>query len=147
MQLSKAVDGYVISSLAEGYSPLTLNAYKSALFTMIEYLGDKEVSRVNTDDLKGFMSYLVMDYPRTQEQPTEYGEDVYSHNRAIILILLWLFHKNLVGTYIIIRSKKAFDLIKIINPNLHVKSNENVTEEASFYQKIMLPRESAPFMR
>jgi integrase/recombinase XerD len=70
MQLSKAIDGYVISSLAEGYSPLTLNAYKSALFTMIEYLGDKDVSKVTTDDLKGFMSYLVTEYtPERRNNP------------------------------------------------------------------------------
>lgn len=46
MQLSKAVEGYIISSLAEGYSPLTLNAYKSALFTMIEYPGDQAAEKV-----------------------------------------------------------------------------------------------------
>jgi integrase/recombinase XerD len=70
MQLSKAVDGYAISSLAEGYSPLTLNTYKSALFTMIEYLGDKDVSKVTTEDLKGFMSYLVTGHtPERRNNP------------------------------------------------------------------------------
>ncbi len=31
-------------------------------------------------------------------------------------------------------------------PSRHVKSNDNVTEGASFYQKIILPHKSAPFM-
>ncbi len=43
MQLSKAIEGYIISTLAEGYSQLTLNAYRSALTTMQELIGDKEV--------------------------------------------------------------------------------------------------------
>ena len=42
MQLSKAMEGYKIAALAEGYSPLTLITYQSALGTLIDYLGDKE---------------------------------------------------------------------------------------------------------
>lgn len=70
MQFSKAIEGYVIASLAEGYSQLTLNAYRSALNTMQEYLGDKEVDEITTGDLRAFMNYLVTDYvPERRNNP------------------------------------------------------------------------------
>ncbi len=62
MQLSKAMKGYRIAALAEGYSPLTLITYQPALGTLIEYLGDKDIQSVTSDDLHGFMSFLVTDY-------------------------------------------------------------------------------------
>lgn len=62
MQLSKAIEGYTIAALAEGYSQLTLTTYRSALSTIIEYLGDKEVKPITTDDLRAFMNYLVTKY-------------------------------------------------------------------------------------
>jgi integrase/recombinase XerD len=62
MQLSKAIEGYVFSALAEGYSSLTLNVYRSALGTLAEYLGDKQVQDISVDDLRGFMAYLVTGY-------------------------------------------------------------------------------------
>jgi integrase/recombinase XerD len=62
MQLSKAIEGYIFSALADGYSQLTLRTYHSALETIMEYLGDKEVEEITTNDLKGFMHYLVTSY-------------------------------------------------------------------------------------
>jgi hypothetical protein len=41
MQLSKAIEGYVFAALAQGYSSLTLNVYKSALCSLVDYLDDK----------------------------------------------------------------------------------------------------------
>jgi integrase/recombinase XerD len=71
MQLSKAVEGYIIAALAEGYSQLTLAAYRSALNTMQEFIGDKEVSDITTEDLRGFMNYLVTDYsPERRNNPS-----------------------------------------------------------------------------
>jgi integrase/recombinase XerD len=70
MQFSKAIEGYIIASLAEGYSQLTLNAYRSALSTMKEYIGDKEVDEITTEDLRAFMNYLVTDYvPERRNNP------------------------------------------------------------------------------
>lgn len=66
MKMSDAVEGYVLSSLAEGYSPLTIAAYRSALNIMIEYLGDKELTEISTQDLRRFMHYLVTDYSPTR---------------------------------------------------------------------------------
>ena len=71
MQLSKAIEGYIIAALAEGYSQLTLNAYRSALSTMLEYLGDKDVADITKEDLRGFMNYLVTDYtPERRNNPS-----------------------------------------------------------------------------
>jgi integrase/recombinase XerD len=70
MQLSKAMEGYKIGALAEGYSQLTLITYQSALGTLIEYLGDKEIQEVTSDDLHNFMSFLVTDYkPERRNNP------------------------------------------------------------------------------
>jgi integrase/recombinase XerD len=70
MQLSKALEGYKIAALAEGYSQLTLITYQSALGTLIEYLGDKDIQLITSDDLHGFMSYLVTDYiPERRNNP------------------------------------------------------------------------------
>lgn len=62
MQLSTALEGYKIASLAEGYSPHTLTTYISALGKLIEYLGEKEIDLITSDDLHRFMSYLTTDY-------------------------------------------------------------------------------------
>jgi integrase/recombinase XerD len=70
MQLTKAIEGYTIAALAEGYSQLTLTTYRSALGTMIEYLGDIEVKSITTDDLRAFMNYLVTKYvPERRNNP------------------------------------------------------------------------------
>jgi len=48
MQLSKALEGCKMAALAEGYSQLTLITYQSALGTLMEYLGDKEIQEVTS---------------------------------------------------------------------------------------------------
>jgi len=62
MKLSEALQGYVIASLADGLSSLTVNGYRASLVKLIEYLGDKEVAQVTTDDLRSFMNYLSNGY-------------------------------------------------------------------------------------
>jgi integrase/recombinase XerD len=70
MQLSKAIEGYKIASLADGYSQLTLNTYLSALGILIKYLGDKEIQLITSEDLHYFMSYLTTDYiPERMNNP------------------------------------------------------------------------------
>jgi len=70
MQLSKALEGYTITALAEGYSPLTIAAYCSAIGTMIGYLGDIDIYSVTKDNLRSFMKYLVTEYvPERRNNP------------------------------------------------------------------------------
>lgn len=74
MKLSKAIQGYGFAASADGYSAVTLTVYKSALQTMLEFLGDKEVGDITTDDLRSFLIYLQQTYvPERRNNP---------HNRA-----------------------------------------------------------------
>jgi integrase/recombinase XerD len=71
MQFSKAIEGYIIAALSEGYSQLTLTTYRSALNTMVEYLGDKELADITIEDLRSFMNYLVTEYiPERRNNPS-----------------------------------------------------------------------------
>jgi integrase/recombinase XerD len=83
MHLSKALEGYKIGALAEGYSQLTIITYQSALSTMIEYLGDMELQSVTSDDLHRFMNFLVTDYvPERLNNPKNAGAlSTASHHR------------------------------------------------------------------
>jgi len=83
MHISRAIEGYKISLLAAGYSPLTITPYLSALNTLIEYLGDKEIQSVTSEDLHAFMSYLVAEYkPERRNNPANTSElSTASHHR------------------------------------------------------------------
>jgi len=83
MQLSQAFEGYKIASLADGYSQLTLTTYLSALGTMLEYLGDKEVSAITTENLRSFMNYLLTEYKpeRRNNQRNKDPLSTASHHR------------------------------------------------------------------
>jgi hypothetical protein len=50
MELSKAIEDYILAALAGGYSQFTLNVYRSALITMQEFIADKEVVDITTED-------------------------------------------------------------------------------------------------
>ena len=83
MQFSKAIDEYIIAALAEGYSQLTLNAYRSVLNFMQEYISDKEVDEITTEDLRAFLNYLVTDYsPVRRNNPNNHEPlSTTSHHR------------------------------------------------------------------
>ena len=83
MQFSKALQGYRISSLAEGFSQLTIRTYLSALNTLIDYIGDKQIEQITSNELRGFMSYLVTDYvPKRLNNPNNKTQlSTASHHR------------------------------------------------------------------
>ncbi len=62
MKLRYGLEGYKIYALAGGYSAQTIMVYLSAMGTLIEFLGDKEIQEVTSDDLQKFKGYLVTDY-------------------------------------------------------------------------------------
>lgn len=62
MRLTKAVEGFHLSRLADGYAPVTLRGYQSSLRTLSEYLSDPEVESITSDNLKSFMHYLHTSY-------------------------------------------------------------------------------------
>jgi site-specific recombinase XerD len=62
MVLSKAVEGFLITRTAEGYSQDTLRIYKWALSNLVEYLGDPEIKAVTATNLQAFYAYLQNEY-------------------------------------------------------------------------------------
>ncbi len=62
MALSKAVEGFLISRTAEGYSQETLKIYRWALSSIVEYLKDPDVTSITPIDLQSFYAYLQTEY-------------------------------------------------------------------------------------
>jgi hypothetical protein len=61
-----------MAALAEGYSQQTFITHQSASCTLMEYLGEKEIQVVTSDDFPGFMSFLVTDYiPKKPNNPND----------------------------------------------------------------------------
>jgi len=62
MNLSKAVEGFAISFLADGRSGETLKGHKRTLKMLVTFGGDKPVESITADELRKFMAYLASDY-------------------------------------------------------------------------------------
>jgi integrase/recombinase XerD len=62
MVLSKAIEGFVLSKLADGLSPNTMRIYRAALAKLVMFTGDQEVADITTDDLRRWMVWLRNDY-------------------------------------------------------------------------------------
>lgn len=62
MKLSQAIQGYEISVIADGLSPLTVAAYKSSLGLLIKFLKDPDIDQVGEKDLQAFFGYLRTSY-------------------------------------------------------------------------------------
>lgn len=62
MNMSKAIDGYLLDKRAEGYSQETLRLYSIYLPILCDFLGDKEISHIQPNDLKQFLIYLQDEY-------------------------------------------------------------------------------------
>jgi len=62
MKLSKAIEGYTIAKLADGFSENTINGYKTHYAQLIKFVGDVEVSKITSTQLSEFILYLRQDY-------------------------------------------------------------------------------------
>jgi integrase/recombinase XerD len=62
MKLSKAVEGYCIDRIAEGYSSSTVSSYRYSLKILVNFLEDPEIETVTSQDLKRFFYFLRTDY-------------------------------------------------------------------------------------
>lgn len=62
MQLSEAVDGFLLFKSAEGLSQRTLETYRQRLVALIEFLDDPELSSITSNDIARFIDYLRKDY-------------------------------------------------------------------------------------
>ncbi len=63
MRLSKAIEGYRLVSLAEGYSPRTMEGYDWSLTPLTRYLNDKgmgdpELDEIGPTQLRDFFLHL-----------------------------------------------------------------------------------------
>ncbi|MDD5370551.1 MAG: hypothetical protein PHQ40_15820 [Anaerolineaceae bacterium] len=50
MLLTKAIEGFNIARLADGYAPVTLSGYRSSLGTLAEFLGNPEVEKITPEN-------------------------------------------------------------------------------------------------
>lgn len=62
MSLRKAVVGYVNHKLAEGLSTRSVDSYERILQKWIERTGDREISKVTTQEIKSYLAWLRTDY-------------------------------------------------------------------------------------
>jgi integrase/recombinase XerD len=62
LKLVQAVSGFVQYKAAEALSPRTLESYQDHLDRWQEYIGDGEVSRVSTQQVRAFLAWLRADY-------------------------------------------------------------------------------------
>ena len=58
MKLLKAIDGFIVNIGSEGYSPATVRLYRINTSIMAQYLGDREVESITTQDLRSFFYFL-----------------------------------------------------------------------------------------
>lgn len=62
MKLSKAVHGYKIVKLGDGFSHNTLAGYQTHFNQMIQCLGDVEIESITQEDISRFFAWLRTDY-------------------------------------------------------------------------------------
>ena len=60
--LAKAVEGLHHTKAAEGLSPRTLVNYRQHTGVWLEYMGEKTVEEITTQDVRAFLSWLRTDY-------------------------------------------------------------------------------------
>lgn len=70
LSVSKALVGFLNTKAAEGLSPQTLRNYEYRLKQWIDYIGEVDVSRVNSPDIRRYMAWLRTDY-----KPRRYNGD------------------------------------------------------------------------
>ena len=58
MNFSKAIEGYKLSCLTEGYSPKTMEGYDWACKKIKLFLSDPNIEEISSQDLKKFTLYL-----------------------------------------------------------------------------------------
>lgn len=70
MRLSRAIEGFLVNIGAEGYAPPTVQLYQGDCGVMLNYLGDREVEEITTQDLREYFYYICNDY-----KPVRFGGD------------------------------------------------------------------------
>ena len=60
--LSKAIEGFLSFKSAEGLSDRSVDSYDRLLKKWVEHVGDKEIGKITSADLTGYLSWLCTDY-------------------------------------------------------------------------------------
>jgi integrase/recombinase XerD len=58
MNTTTAVEGFVLSYLADGYSPKTMDGYQRSLVRMARFLDDPDPASITTEDIRNFLLHL-----------------------------------------------------------------------------------------
>ncbi len=94
MKLSKAICGYKISKLADGYSENTIRGYQIHFQQLIEFTGDPEITKITAEQLKNFMYFLRFEY---KPQKGKGGET--TRYKTATLRNAWCAIRSLFGWY------------------------------------------------
>jgi len=62
LSLAKAIEGFLKFKTAEGLSQRTITSYEFTLGHWLKYIGDREVSEIQSSDLTGYMAWLRTEY-------------------------------------------------------------------------------------
>ena len=62
LPVSKAIPGFIQFKSAEGLSPRTLESYGHDLKVWLEFLGDRNLMKVTTQDLREYLNYMRTEY-------------------------------------------------------------------------------------
>jgi len=58
LELKKAIQGFKIDRLSSGFSPNTINNYIFHLSKFVDYLGNPELEKISSQDIKDYFYYL-----------------------------------------------------------------------------------------
>jgi integrase/recombinase XerD len=92
MQISKAIEGFLLDRQASGYSSGTIRLYRIYLGILRDFLGDPPVDEIKLTDLQRFMAHLQNDYkPRRPSGDTSLlsPSAVSNHWKAIRSFFTW----------------------------------------------------------
>lgn len=93
MLLSEALEGYQLSQIADGYSPLTIAAYLSALRLLSDYLSNPDVSEITETDLKRFFGHLRTTYePEHSDNGQLSTASLHRYWKAVRSFFKWAEH-------------------------------------------------------
>jgi site-specific recombinase XerD len=92
MNITRALDGFLFTLKADGYSPATVDLYRIMLSTLVGFLNDQEVVEITPADLTRYFAYLRSVYiPRRQSGNNAplAGSTLQNHWKAIRRFFRW----------------------------------------------------------
>jgi integrase/recombinase XerD len=94
--IQSAIDDFLVAALADGLSPATIKHYKSKLGRVSQFIGDRELASITTNDLRQYiigMREQTERYIDASNKPTQDGgyslETVNTHIRVLHRFFKW----------------------------------------------------------